>query len=128
KNIMIDSGSLLMGLGEASGKDRAKIAAKKAVSSPLLELSIEGAKGVVFNITAGEDVKLSEVTEAAKIITDCSDSDATVIYGQTIDKSQGDVIKITVIATGFSEKKDYSHLISEDMKQDFEVPTFMRVQ
>jgi cell division protein FtsZ len=126
KNIMVDSGSLLMGLGEASGKDRAKVAAKKAITSPLLELSIEGAKGVVFNITAGEDVKLSEITEAAKIITECADDDATIIFGQTVDKTLGDAIKITVIATGFSEKKDYSHLVSEDMGDDFEVPTFMR--
>ena len=128
RNIMIDSGSLLMGLGEASGVDRAKLAAKKAITSPLLELSIEGAKGVVFNITAGSDVKLAEITEASKIITDCADNDATIIYGQTIDNTLGGMIKITVIATGFKEKRDFSKLASQvDFSGDFEVPTFLRV-
>ncbi len=128
RNIMMDSGSLLMGLGEATGADRAKIAAQKAISSPLLELSIEGASGVVYNITAGSDLTLAEVSQASDIISSCADDDATVIYGQTIDDSMGDMIKITVIATGFREKRKAIYIPNKNkFAGDFEVPTFLRL-
>lgn len=100
--IMADAGSALMGIGMGSGKSRAREAANAAISSPLLESSIEGAKGVVFNITGGTDLTLHEVNAAAEIIYEVVDPNANIIFGAVIDdKLQGE-IKITVIATGFS--------------------------
>jgi cell division protein FtsZ len=102
KTIMKDAGSALMGIGIASGENRAVEAAKAAVNSPLLELSIDGAKGVLFNISGGADLGMIEINEAAKIITSSIAPDAKVIFGAVIDDSikKGE-IKITVIATGF---------------------------
>jgi len=102
KAIMKDSGSALMGIGRASGENRAVEAARAAIESPLLELSIKGAKGVLFTITGGVDLSMHEVNEAAEVITSSIDSNAKVIFGAVIDESMGDEIKITVIATGFS--------------------------
>ena len=100
--VMADAGSALMGIGMGSGKSRAREAANAAISSPLLESSIEGAKGVVFNITGGTDLTLHEVNAAAEIIYEVVDPNANIIFGAVIDdKLQGE-IKITVIATGFS--------------------------
>ncbi len=100
--IMKDAGSALMGIGKASGDNRAVEAAKAAINSPLLELSIEGAKGVLFNISGGTDLGMVEINDAAKVITSSIDSDAKVIFGAVVDESlkKGE-IKITVIATGF---------------------------
>lgn len=103
KTIMIDSGSALMGIGEASGEDRAVVAARMAVSSPLLEVSIDGAKGILYNITGGPDMTMSEVSDASAVIADSADADANVIFGATIDDSMGSKIKISVIATGFGD-------------------------
>jgi len=103
KSIMADSGSALMGIGKGSGENRAVEAAKQAIDSPLLELSIDGAKGVLFNVTGGKDLGMYEVDEAAKIITKSVDSDAKIIFGSVIDDSLSDEIRITVIATGFDE-------------------------
>lgn len=102
KAIMQDAGSALMGVGLASGEDRAVKAAKAAISSPLLELSIDGARGLLFNISGGDDITMTEVSQAAKIITDSIDPEARVIFGVVEDESvkKGD-FKITVIATGF---------------------------
>ncbi|MFH0830919.1 MAG: cell division protein FtsZ [Parcubacteria group bacterium] len=99
--IMRDAGSALMGMGRATGEDRAVAAAKQAVDSPLLELSINGAKGILFNVTAGEDLGMVEIDEAAKVITESVDPNAKVIFGAVIDPEMGDEMKVTVIATGF---------------------------
>ncbi|MFO0703029.1 MAG: cell division protein FtsZ [Candidatus Andersenbacteria bacterium] len=101
KAIMRDAGSALMGMGRASGEDRAVSAAKQAVDSPLLELSINGAKGVLFNVTGGADLGMIEIDEAAKVVTESVDPNAKVIFGAVIDPEMGDELKVTVIATGF---------------------------
>lgn len=103
KSIMLNSGSALMGIGTATGEDRAIDAAKQAISSPLLEISIDGARGVLFNVSGGMDLAMAEINEAAKIITDKIDPDAKVIFGAVQDdKLKKGEIKITVIATGFN--------------------------
>ncbi len=103
KAIMESAGSALMGIGVGTGENRAQAAAKSAISSPLLELSIEGAKGILFNITGGEDLTMTEVDEAAQIIAQSAASDANIIFGATIDRALADEIQITVIATGFDD-------------------------
>jgi cell division protein FtsZ len=102
KSIMKDAGSALMGIGRASGESRATEAARSAIDSPLLELSIKGAKGVLFTITGGSDLSMHEVNEAAEVITSSIDPNAKVIFGAVIDEEIGDEVKVTVIATGFS--------------------------
>ncbi len=105
KAIMSGAGSALMGIGRASGDDRAVNAAKAAINSPLLEISINGAKGVIFNVAGGSDMTMMEINEAAKIITDSIDPQAKVIFGAVTDNQlkKGE-IKITVIAAGFGEQ------------------------
>lgn len=105
KAIMNDAGTALMGLGVGVGENRAQIAARQAISSPLLEVSMEGARGVLFNIAGGEDLSLQEVEEASRIITQAADPDANIIFGATIDKGVSDSIRITLIATGFDESR-----------------------
>jgi cell division protein FtsZ len=100
--IMADAGSALMGIGVGSGKSRAKEGATAAISSPLLESSIEGAKGVVFNITGGYDLTLHEVNVAAETIYEVVDPNANIIFGAVIDEKMQGEMRITVIATGFS--------------------------
>ena len=104
--VMADAGSALMGIGIGSGKSRAKEAATAAISSPLLESSIEGAKGVVFNVTGGYDLTLHEVNVAAEIIYEVVDTNANIIFGSVIDERLQGEIRITVIATGFSGDKE----------------------
>ncbi|MBS6719642.1 MAG: cell division protein FtsZ [Peptoniphilus harei] len=106
KTIMYDKGVAHMGIGRASGDDRATEAAKLAINSPLLETSIEGAKSVLLNITAGSDLGIFEVNEAADLIRDCVSEDANIIFGAGIDESLKDEVKITVIATEFDQYKD----------------------
>ena len=101
KSIMTQAGSALMAIGRGSGDQRMVEAANMAISSPLLELSIDGAKGVLFNIHGGEDLGIQEVYEAADIIAKAADPDANIIYGMTIDPNLRDEVKITLIATGF---------------------------
>ncbi len=103
KSIMQDAGTALMGIGRASGENRAQDAAKAAINSPLLEMTIDGAKGVLFNITGGASLGMFEIDEAAKVITRSIDSDAKVKFGAVIDESMGEEVRITVIATGFDE-------------------------
>jgi cell division GTPase FtsZ len=105
---MKDAGSALMGIGRASGEGRATEAAREAIASPLLEVNISGAQGVLFNITGGSDLGLYEVDEAAEIIRATADPEANIIFGTVIDERMGDEIAITVIATGFdsSRKRD----------------------
>jgi cell division protein FtsZ len=104
KTIMNQAGSALMGIGTASGENRAVTAAQMAISSPLLESSIEGAKGVLMNITAGKDLGIHEVNKACSIVQEVVDDDANIIYGHAVNEDMGDDIKITVIATGFGEE------------------------
>jgi len=101
RTIMREAGSALMGIGVASGDNRAAEAARAAVSSPLLESSIEGATGVLLNITGGPDIGLFEVNEAAEVVTSAADVNANVIFGAVIDETLGDEVRVTVIATGF---------------------------
>ena len=105
KTIMSDAGSALMGIGIGVGENRAQIAARQATSSPLLEVSMEGARGVLFNIIGGSDLSMAEVNEASKIIAAAADPDANIIFGATIDDTIHDQIRITVIATGFDESR-----------------------
>ena len=105
RSIMTNAGSSLMGIGTGVGENRAATAARTAIASPLLEISIEGAKGVLFNITGGPDLTMAEVDDAAKQIAAAVDSDANIIFGATIDEDLVDQVKITVIATGFDETK-----------------------
>lgn len=104
KTIMTERGSALMGIGEATGENRAAEAAKKAIQSPLLETSIDGARGVLMNITGGANLSLYEVNEAADIVASASDLEVNMIFGAVIDESFKDEIKVTVIATGFEHK------------------------
>jgi cell division protein FtsZ len=103
KSIMSDAGSALMAIGHGTGDNRCIDAAKMAIESPLLELSIEGARGVLFNITGGEDLGILEVYEAAEIIQQAADPDANIIVGAVIDPRMGGDVKLTVIATGFDQ-------------------------
>ncbi len=103
--IMTNAGSALMGIGTGTGENRAATAARMAIASPLLEISIDGAKGVLFNITGGKDMTMTEVDEAAKMISQAVDPDANIIFGATIDETMVDQIKISVIATGFDETR-----------------------
>ncbi len=101
KTIMKDTGFAHMGIGRATGETRAEEAAKKAIHSPLLETTIEGAKGVILNVTGGADLGILEVKTAAELVEEAADADANIIIGAIVDESLGDEIQITVIATGF---------------------------
>lgn len=105
KAILKDSGSALMGIGRGTGENRAVEAAKAAIASPLLEVSIDGARGILFIVTGGTNLGMHEVAEAAKIITGSSDSNAKVIFGTVIDENMKEEVKITVVATGFADSK-----------------------
>ena len=104
RTIMQDTGSALMGIGQGSGENRAIEAAKSAISSPLLELSIDGAKGILFTVVGGPSMGMHEVSEAAKVITQSADQNAKVIFGAVINPDMKDEMKVTVIATGFSSR------------------------
>ncbi len=106
KMIMSNAGSALMGIGRAHGENRAENAARQAVSSPLLEASIEGARGILLNVTASENLGLHEVRDAADVIHDVAHPDANIIFGTVIDDSMGEEIRITVIAAGFDRWDD----------------------
>ena len=148
KTIMLDRGMAHMGIGRASGENRAEDAAKQAIQSPLLETSIEGAKGVIINITGGSDVGLHEANTAAELVQRSADPEANIIFGTVTDDSLGDEIQITVIATGF-EKEDeksqnsngFDSIVSEAWKKrsssvisdsssnsqnELDIPTFLR--
>ncbi len=103
KTIMQDAGSALMAIGYGSGDSRCADAARNAIESPLLEMNIQGATGVLYNITGGENLSLMETSEAAEIIRAAADEDAEIIYGTSIDESLGEEVKITLIATGFDD-------------------------
>lgn len=146
KSIMRDSGTAIMGIGYGQGEGRAVQAAKMAISSPLLETSIEGARGVLLNIAGGPDLTLYETTEAAEIITQAVDPDAQIIWGTSIDEKLKDQVRLAVVATGFDQKQRSPYFdpnkkpemrdertISMAMKQnqaksgaDFSVPPFLQ--
>jgi cell division protein FtsZ len=139
KTIMENTGSALMGIGYGTGENRAVEAAKSAIESPLLELSIDGAKGVLFNITGGNDLSMFEVDEAARVITEAADPDANIIFGAVINDSYTGEIKITVVATGFDYKQNEGSFIrpssafkstgSIPIKQtdnELDIPAFIR--
>jgi len=133
KTIMTDTGSALMGIGYGSGDNRAVTAAEAAIKSPLLETSIEGAKGVLLNITGGPSLGLLEVNEAAAIISDAVDSEANIIFGAVIDEAFQDEVRVTVIATGFDGKpinihtgKSESPVIEPFKVRDLDIPAWMR--
>lgn len=134
RSVMQDAGSALMGIGRASGKeDRAVIAARAAIESPLLDASIKGAKGVLFNVTGGPDLTLAEINEAASLVAEAVDPDANIIWGAQIDEGLSDSIKITVIATGFNEVqqkvqevKETTEKVMGEGKDQLEIPAFMR--
>lgn len=111
KAVMENAGSALMGIGYGTGEQRAAEAAKTAIESPLLELSIDGAKGVLFNITGGNDLSMFEVDEAAKVITEAADPEANIIFGAVINDSYTGEVKITVVATGFDYKQTEGSLV-----------------
>jgi cell division protein FtsZ len=103
RTIMHEAGSALMGIGTASGERRATEAAQQAISSPLLELSVDGATGILLSITGGSDLGLFEVNEAAEIVQAAADPNCNIIFGSVINDSMGDTIRVTVIATGFDK-------------------------
>lgn len=105
RTIMSNAGSALMGIGTGNGENRAQVAARSAIASPLLEITMEGARGVLFNIVGGPDLTMNEVDEAAKIISAAADPDANIIFGATINEAMHDQIRITVVATGFDQTK-----------------------
>ena len=145
KTIMLDRGMAHMGVGRASGENRAEDAAKEAIQSPLLETSIEGARGVIINITGGSDVGLHEANTAAELVQRSADPEANIIFGSVTDDSMGDEIQITVIATGFENEEEkvqkatdivnkawerkmnpVSSSSSSDNGSELDIPTFLR--
>ncbi len=154
KMIMSNAGSALMGIGHASGEGRALEAARNAISSPLLEASIEGARGILLSITGGSDMGLFEVNEAAEVIHGVAHPDANIIFGTVIDDEMGDEVRVTVIAAGFDRWEEgrgrgrngdeassdappapvtdlfggggHADDDDEDGDDDFEVPSFLR--
>jgi cell division protein FtsZ len=118
KAIMANAGSALMGIGRASGDNRAVEAARQAIDSPLLETSIEGARGVLFNITGGRNMTMHEIDEAAKTVTDAVDPDANIIFGAVLDENMDDDLQITVVATGF----DATRRVGREVVREHAVP------
>ncbi len=139
KTIMTDAGSAMMGIGEGTGEHRAADAAQKAIASPLLETTIEGARGVIFNITGGPDMAMYEVNEAAEMISRAVDPDAQIIFGASIDPSDAGKVRVTVLAAGFGVAARLSRLgrgyafdtgkletVAPVNMDDIEVPAFLR--
>ncbi len=122
RTIMQDTGSALMGIGVASGENRGVEAAKLAITSPLLESSIEGATGILLNVSGGADMGLFEVNEAAEVIANAADIEANVIFGAVLDESLGDQMRVTVIATGFDDLHRRRAALERSMERTGEVP------
>ena len=121
KTIMTEAGSALMGIGHAKDEDRATKAAKHAIDSPLLEASIDGAKGVLINITGGSDLGIHEANEAARVVQEVSDPDANIILGAVIDEDFEDEVKVTVIATGFDAQTQGNNEKEETIEEESEI-------
>jgi cell division protein FtsZ len=120
RTIMREAGTAMMGIGSARGENRAAEAARQAVSSPLLEASIEGATGILLNITGGKSVGLFEVNEAAGVVTSAASADANIIFGAVIDKSMDDELRVTVIATGFGQQRRRKRKAAPEQTRDRE--------
>ena len=134
KTVMTDAGSAMMGIGEGTGEHRAADAAQKAIASPLLETTIEGARGVIFNITGGSDLSMYEVNEAAEMISRAVDSDAQIIFGASVDPTMQGRVRVTVLAAGFGPPRTHSasvpgvefDKVAPVNMEDIEVPAFLR--
>ncbi len=137
RSVMSEGGNALMGIGRSNGEERAVEAAKQAISSPLLDVTIDGARGVLFNICGGPNLTLYEVEEAANIIRERADASANIRFGAVIDDSLGDEIQITVIATGFREqahsqarpysaRKTLEFPVRSFENEDLDIPAFLR--
>jgi cell division protein FtsZ len=133
KTVMSEMGMAMMGMGTASGENRAVEAAQRAISSPLLEdISIHGAKGILLNITGGPDLTLSEINEASSLIQKETYEDANIIFGAVIDKRMNGEIRVTVIATGLGaeeekqERKRRLRVIPDETEENMDIPTFLR--
>jgi cell division protein FtsZ len=135
RSIMKDAGPAWMSIGKGSGQNRAKDAAKQALSSPLLEVSMRGAKGVLFNVAGDESLSLMEVNEAAKIIQQEVDPSANIIFGVKVDPLMGKDVRLTLIATGFAGKgnpigqmqdKEINRMLKAKTEEELDVPSFMR--
>jgi cell division protein FtsZ len=116
RTIMQDAGSALMGIGTSNGENRAAEAARIAISSPLIEENVEGATGILLNMTGGRDLGLFEVNEAAEIVREAASPDANIIFGAVIDEAQGDEIRVTVIATGFDHGRARPRSAAEETR------------
>jgi cell division protein FtsZ len=125
RTIMKNSGAAIMGIGIGEGDNKAEIAAKAAIKSPLISMPLQGAQGVLFNIESAPDVGLFEITKAADIITATAHEDAQIIWGHTLNEDLGKVIRITVIATGFSENAKRS---PSPLPEKKEFPTLPRLK
>ena len=136
KTVMADAGSAVMGIGASTGENRSTQAAEKAISSPLLETSMEGARGVLLSIAGPEDMTLHEISTAANIIADHCDSDANIIFGAVVDESMGNEMKVTVIAAGFDRDRrttgrtsytDFSSRVTtrDETEDDLDIPGFV---
>ena len=137
RSVMSEGGSALMAIGQSNGDNRAQTAAEQAIHSALLDVSIDGAQGILFNVTGGPDLSLYEVNEAAEIIRRTADPDANIIFGAVVDPNMKDGIRITVIATGFDALKDQALPVGEDSRtlefpkrtydrDDLDIPAFLR--
>ncbi len=126
KAIMQNTGSALMGVGVGSGENRALEAAKAATTSPLLELSIDGAKGILFTVVGGVDLGMHEINEAAKLITQSADPNAKIIFGAVINESMKNEVRITVIATGFHDRVKKSQEKSAVLEPTYRPSTFLK--
>ena len=120
--IMSEGGAALMAVGEASGEDRAKKAAMQAMSSDLLDITIDGARGILFNVTGGTDLALFEVNEAAAIIKETAHPEVNLIFGAVIDPSMEDKFRITVIATGFQKSGMPRNIMERSFQKDMRIP------
>jgi len=131
RTIMRDAGSALMGIGVAHGENRAVEAARAAISSPLLETSLEGATGILISITGGPDLGLAEVDEAAQVVTSAADPNANVIFGAVIDEGMGDDVRVTAIATGFGgrpRRRRTEAVVGSHDRAPFQVPSVRDVE
>ncbi|MBI4283481.1 MAG: cell division protein FtsZ [Chloroflexi bacterium] len=136
RTVMKDAGPAWMSIGYGSGQNRARDAAKNALSSPLLDVSVDGARGVLFNICGGTSLSLFEVNDAADVIRQAVDPDANVIFGVVLDPNMGSDVRLTLIATGFADKdaniggagweKEIAKLLKGKTEEELEVPSFMR--
>jgi len=138
KTVMAEAGNSMMGIGDGTGEHRAADAAQKAIASPLLETTIDGARGVIFNITGGPDMAMYEVNEAAEMISRAVDSDAQIIFGASIDPNMAGKVRVTVLAAGFGSSRRYEGRVASFKfdtaidkvapvsMDDIEVPAFLR--